>query len=463
MSIRKSFLLWTVPLMLIVQIIGSAGVLSLVRSQLLSQLDRSLSERAQSFVTMIFLEEDRIELDYDGELTHQQLGVWIDLRENGQLILQSPDIPGVVQLHEKQGNRYRTIEIDTHSRARLISISFHPNVDPDHATPELVEAASEHTLQLSVVGSLGAVDRATSAVKFALIFSGLATSIAMVLAVLWSTHRGLSPIRFLSKRIEHLHPDGGPNQIDPRSSPIELRSMCEALRAMLTRARASIERERLFADAAAHELRTPIAELRAATDIAQRWPEPERLQNAINQSSEIAAEMEVLIECLLASTRGNGASLLDRSEQIFLVEFVTSLSFQDFECARKRSISCSVHGDPDASWTIARGAALAILRNVIQNATDYTPNGGSVTVEVEQNDVESRVIVQNAPVTMSEHEVSVMFDPFWRSDESRADTKHKGLGLAIVRSACDLVGIACAAELIDDSVLRITLSQSKEL
>lgn len=459
---RNTFLLWTIPLLLVALIAGGAGVLSLVRSQLVSQLDQSLVERARSFASMVFLEEGRIELDYDGDLTEARLGVWIDLREHGEIVVQSPDSPWKRNVSEQASISHHTIVLDPHSRARSVSIDIIPGVDPDHETKELLEAASQRPLTLRVAGRFDDVDRAVSAVKFALIFSGFAAAVAMVLAVLWSVYRGLAPVRFLSHRIERLHPDGGPNQIDPRSSPAELAPMCDALRTMLTRTREAIERERRFADAAAHELRTPIAELRAASDVANRWPEPDRLHDAVIQAGEIAGEMEVLIECLLASTRANGGSLMDAAERLTLSGLVSSIATQPFEKARHRNIKCTVHGDPNATWTVARGAALTVLRNVVQNAVEYTPNGGSVTIEIEHCHTGASVTVQNAPVSISEHDVSMMFDPFWRSDESRTDTAHKGLGLSIVRSVCDLVGMTCTANLVSGSVLRIRLVQPED-
>jgi signal transduction histidine kinase len=78
-----------------------------------------------------------------------------------------------------------------------------------------------------------------------------------------------------------------------------------------------------------------------------------------------------------------------------------------------------------------------IVSNLIDNAAEYTPEGGELSVTAELVDGTLRFDVANGPVTLTADEVERMFEPFWRRDPTRGDGEHSGLGLAIVRAMCE--------------------------
>ncbi len=81
-----------------------------------------------------------------------------------------------------------------------------------------------------------------------------------------------------------------------------------------------------------------------------------------------------------------------------------------------------------------------MLRNLIRNAIDYTPSGGSVFVTSRRLASELRIEVRDTGVGIRASALSMIFDAFQRADESRTDGLGLGLGLFIVKHAADLLG-----------------------
>lgn len=219
-----------------------------------------------------------------------------------------------------------------------------------------------------------------------------------------------------------------------------------------------MERERRFTDAAAHELRTPIAELRTISDVADRWPEPERLRRSVTEARAIADEMEALLESLLAVARGGKAYESQPAESVMVLPLARSIAESKLEQFRRRGVSCALDGEDDAHWHGPRGAILAILRNLIENAAEYTPDGGSVRISATTNDGSTSFAIENGPMSLQPDQAVHIFEPFWRADTARSDREHRGLGLSIVATLADALQLRRDVAVTPERRLRISLS-----
>ena len=95
-----------------------------------------------------------------------------------------------------------------------------------------------------------------------------------------------------------------------------------------------------------------------------------------------------------------------------------------------------------------------IISNLLANAVEYTPAGGSVTVQFSSRRIQ---IANSAPELRQEH-ISHLFDRFWRAEQSRSTSSHSGLGLALARQAAHALGCELTASL-QEGMLCFTLKK----
>jgi two-component system sensor histidine kinase CiaH len=199
--------------------------------------------------------------------------------------------------------------------------------------------------------------------------------------------------------------------------------------------RTALETQRRFVSDASHELRTPIAVVRANNELLLRHPES-TVESNFDQVEAIAGETEHmtrLVEDLLTLARADEGRMAIAHEPLDLGALVEEVTRDMGALAEVKGLEltgdCSlgdVNGDPQ------RLRQLAVI--LIDNALKYTPAGGRVRVTCRRagRRVELRVS-DTGPGISSEHQKHI-FDRFYRVDASRARAAGgSGLGLAIAR------------------------------
>jgi signal transduction histidine kinase len=231
-----------------------------------------------------------------------------------------------------------------------------------------------------------------------------------------------------------------------------------ALNNMLVKIEQTLERERRFSQNAAHELRTPLAEIRATADVARRLQGRESLEVAIADITQSAAQMDAVLSALLRISRRRMEGQQHPPSLVEVSLLVNRALSRHTERLAARGItlrgvvpeSISIMSDPAAIATI--------VSNLIDNAAQYTPEGGDILVELSFQDSAARLRVSNSPVDLSSVEVQQMFEPFWRKDPTRGEGDHSGLGLAIVKAMCDGLDGSIIASLSPQRQLTVVVS-----
>lgn len=215
--------------------------------------------------------------------------------------------------------------------------------------------------------------------------------------------------------------------------PDEIKPMVDALNGLFTRIDESFKREREFTDNAAHELRTPLAAMKTQVQVLEKklksFPDShdglDNLLSSINRATR-------MVEQLLALARLQNEEL--PREDMDLSECIEGV-IDDFKSISKRK-NISLNTDI-ASRIIIRANRPSIeilLRNVIDNAFKYTPEGGSVDISL---NAEGLKISDSGPGLSDEDKVKA-FERFVRADKS--GQSGSGLGLAIAKWICDAHG-----------------------
>lgn len=213
----------------------------------------------------------------------------------------------------------------------------------------------------------------------------------------------------------------------------EFRRLVSVLNGMLTRLDRAFQVQRRFTADASHELRAPLTVLRGDVDVAlKRERAPEYYRETLHRVRQEVLRMSRLAEDLLLLARSDAGMPLEHREEIDLLALAKRLAARYATLAGERGQTVVVEGAP--AVILGDESVLdRVLRNLIDNAVKYGPQGGVVSVTVGA-DGEGWVTVRDqGPGIPAEH-LSHLFTRFFRGDSARTRTESHGLGLAIAQA-----------------------------
>jgi len=269
----------------------------------------------------------------------------------------------------------------------------------------------------------------------------------LVLLLAATLRKGLQPLNDLDERIQERSKDN----LDPillPDPPREILPIIDSLNALLSRLRRSLDTERRFSATASHEMRTPLAVLKV------------NVQNAIKAASdqerrEILQDIDAGVD--RASRLINQLLTLSRLEQDatgFDVQALDIMPVLREEIAalyplalqRQQSIELTESVDSVTIETIPQVFPL-IVRNLVDNAIKYSPEGGVVRVSLQQQQDALELCVEDSGPGVPESEREKIFERFYRMPN--ATVAGSGLGLAIVRRIAELLNATIEADRSD--------------
>ncbi len=221
----------------------------------------------------------------------------------------------------------------------------------------------------------------------------------------------------------------------------ELKTLAEAINAMLDRVGDAYSSQLRFVSDASHELRTPIAVIQGYANMLNRWgkDDPATRQEAIDAITAEAAAMKELIEQLLFLARGDNESMHMEFEYFDLTAVAA-------EVLRETEMIDHTHVF-SAQWEDAvpvhadLGLIKQTMRILMDNSIKYTPAGGHIRLAAAVRGGEAHLSVQDEGQGIDAQSLPHIFDRFYRTDQSRArQTGGTGLGLAIAKWIVDRHG-----------------------
>jgi len=299
------------------------------------------------------------------------------------------------------------------------------------------------------------------------VLAGLSAGCAVVLlaTVLWLIpfvlRRGLMPLDELGELAAGINSQSLATRFQVEELPAELRPIARRLNDLLARIEASFERERRFSADLAHELRTPLAELRSAAECALKWPES-RQAGADRETLTIAVQMEGMVGHMLALARSEQGQLQVHREPVVLDDLVQArwsrlearARFRDLRVVfdlPEEPLRTSVQADPVLLQSI--------VDNLLENAVEYTPPGGKIEISVGSTALE----IFNTVSDLRPEEVALLFERFWRKESARTGGgQHTGLGLSLARSFAAAMNFTLEAALTEPTRLVLALRWGDE-
>ena len=268
-----------------------------------------------------------------------------------------------------------------------------------------------------------------------------AATIAIVLVIV---RNGLTPLSNFSEAVGRLDVRTLGYRFRPDESPDELRPMAERLNDLLHRLDAAFERERRFSGNVAHELRTPLAELRAMVEVAMKWPpDPDELRRHHAGVLEVVQRMSAVTQTLLALVRSNSMRMVAPMTELDLVGRVRAAAATHEAAAAMRNVGLDFDLPPRQSVAAEPALLASPLDNLLGNAAQYSPAGGRITCAIGRDASDGRIVLTlgNPVDNLTDDDLLRLDEPFWRKDAARSPGDHVGLGLALARSYADAMDV----------------------
>ena len=255
--------------------------------------------------------------------------------------------------------------------------------------------------------------------------------------------RGIRPVEEMATTARHISSTNLRERILPEGYPFELASLASTFNQMLDRLEESFERISRFSADIAHELRTPVNNIRGEAEVAlARARSADEYRDVIESFLEEAVRLSDLIGDLLFLARTESPLTHLRRERVDVGELLGGVREYYEASAADGGVSLTTTvADEPVIAELDRTLLQRAVGNLVSNALAHTPPGGAVVLRTNTYSSTIRIEVSDTGVGIPAEALPRVFDRFFRVDSSRSQgSGGTGLGLAIVQSIALLHG-----------------------
>jgi heavy metal sensor kinase len=266
--------------------------------------------------------------------------------------------------------------------------------------------------------------------------------VVSALAGYFLSKRALSPIVEIVEKAKHISAESLSDRIPVQNEKDELGELTTTFNKMFSRLDLSFQQMRRFTSDAAHELRTPLAAIRAMGEVALRR-EPGRAECAetLGNILEETTRLQNLCEGLLTLAKAEAGNLSLRKEPTDLKSFLESVLQTIGVLAEEKGITVAVRVPQEAAISVDPMWLRQAVLNVIDNGIKYTPKGGEILVTAEAANGRMVIRIKDSGPGISKDHTDRIFDRFYRADSGRdRSIGGAGLGLAIAKGIVESHG-----------------------
>lgn len=419
MSLRARLVL--LVLVLTTSVLGLLGVYvgASLREWTLESVDGELERRAQVLMHEVRVDDGRVEVDDDDDLSSHGLPYRVETSDGAVLLGDG------LAWSVPSGPGFATIDVNG-KPVRVYSVALRP----EEGEPLVLRVAAPMT----AVSELAA--RFQSGFLLAL---ALAAVLAAAGAALIARHF-LAPLERLSRDADAVEVTTVAARLNLDGLGPELRTLGLAFNGVLDRLAGALEAQRAFVARASHALRTPLASILSQAEVALlRERTPEVYRQALNDVAASTREAAGLADGLLALSRAEGPTREARQP--------LRLTVLEGELQRTFAVRAEAAGVrwkiqfPDVEVLVARGRLREMVEALVDNAVKYTPSGGQVDVTGRVEAGGLRVEVRDTGRGLSPDERTRVFERFFRGSAAESSGQAgSGLGLAVVKALAEAEG-----------------------
>ena len=438
-----------------------------VSNHVRADFDAGLAARALSLASMIEQDEGQVEFEYakrffpefEREQEPEYFQIWL---ADGLPLLRSTRLAGdllaadAVPLAPELGNAV----LSNARRVRVASLRFEPKGVGSQPATSPVDAAAPVDPPIVLVLAVGrgeeGLDRLLARLRFALFLAGgLAGGVGAWLLTRVVT-ASCRPIAAMAEQVQQLGADTLDQRLVLPDLPQELAPVANQINAMLHRLFEAMQRERRFAGNVAHELRTPVAELRSLAGVGSRWPEDrEAVVGFFTDVRDVAVRMEGVIGNLLLLARCHGGAEVVHCSAVPLRALIDGTWRSLAQRAAAAGLQLRVDIETNLALHTDAGKFAILCTNLLANAVSHARPGTEIRCHAAQHDGRVEIEFVNAAEPMPQEHLRRLSEPFWRGDEARSSAEHAGLGLSVVTALAKLLSLTVEFHADADGTFRV--------
>jgi two-component system heavy metal sensor histidine kinase CusS len=253
--------------------------------------------------------------------------------------------------------------------------------------------------------------------------------------------RGLRPMKEIIASARAISPTFLAGRVPAHGLPAELQELADTLNGSLDRMHEAFTRLDQFSADVAHELRTPVHNLKGGIEVALSQDRtPDEYRNALTSSLNEADRLGRLVDRLLFLAQAEDPRREVRRETCDLVLELEEIKEFFSPAATEAGVSLEVAEPRNLSVSVDRSLFQRAVSNLVSNALAHTSAGGIVRVTASGDENGLCVIVTDTGIGIHPDDLPQLFDRYYRSKSARDSGRGVGLGLAIVRRIVELHG-----------------------
>jgi heavy metal sensor kinase len=441
-TVRARLTAWYVAVLAVTLILFELGVYAVLSQTLHNTVDEALTASIETTTTSLSndiaegqspTEAARATVN---ELSTRQIAVAV-FDVNGRLMASRdedddvrPQLPHDGAIPDAEPRVYEADQDDDRVRVGILRIRVRPDVDPFivHVSAPL-ESVEEDLEDMRTM---------------------LLSSIPLVLLVAggagwFMARKSLRPVVLMADRAREIGATNLDQRLPIANARDELGRLASTFNELLSRISTAFTQQRQFMADASHELKTPLATIRAATDVTLQQParNEEEYRDALRMIGDQAQRLSSIVEDMFTLARADAGHLPLRHTPFYLDELVVDVAAAATIRGSASNVRVRVSGATELACIGDEELIRRMVTNLVDNALRYSPAGESVEVALEQERDRARIRVtdrgEGIPVDAQPH----IFERFYRADKARSRALAgggAGLGLAIARWVAEAHG-----------------------
>lgn len=300
--------------------------------------------------------------------------------------------------------------------------------------------APEERLVMHLRLDTRADDELLATLRATLFVGALLGAAVIALASHALVRRGLAPIGALAAQLRAIRPGDGTVHVDVGARHRELREFVERFNSLLAEVDAAYAQLAAFNADVAHELRTPLAELIADSEVMlSRTRDADAWRDAAGRHLEDLRRLAAIVGDMLFLARADRSAPPRTQPVASLAALVDEVAEFHEAAFDEQELAVRVIGD--ASGRVDAQLVKRAVSNLLSNAARFARAGSAVELRIERWGESVRVLVCNDGPDIAAEDLPHLFERFRRAAPGRADgTSHHGLGLAIVAAIARMHG-----------------------